>query len=874
MGDQIYIGNFAKGLTRNRLPFNIDNDAFPYVYNFYLWRGRAKKKRGTVLLGQLRRQIKCVQSPSLPWEKAYIMQLNGSGAGSANIISVLSLESTSAIEPGSLSLTDGVNTYTDSNGVITGAPAGSGTINYATGAITITGGAANGYLIGTFSYFPQIPVMGLEDFLVPTSSGQLSSPYPVLLSFDTVYSYQFSQTANKFYNVSYYKSTNNPVVWTGQNYQQFWSENYSGAFWATNNVPGMQFETISTITKANPTVITTGADHGLITGDYVWFNEITGADAGTLNGKAFSITKTGNTTFTVAIDTTTLTINNSGIFQTLTKTPSTSSGNGIKWYDGDPTNQTGIPTTTATGWVNFAPPLTSTTVSINNLPAALYYLVGALQIVTFKDRLLFFSPWIQTSGGTPIQLEDTVIWSWNGTPYYNALVPSGQTYDVTSYYVDETGKGGWLSAGIDQPISTVTSNEDVLIVGFSSRQTRFVYTANDFNPFLFFNINSELGSSSTFSGINLDRGAITVGSYGIVLTTQQSAQRIDLEIPDEVFEIQGNNHGAERVSAARDFFKEWIYFSYSPTNSQWVFPTQTFLYNYRDNTWAIHYENFTAHGTFRRTSSYTWATLPFSTWDTWTESWDSGNQSAQFPNVVGGNPQGYVLIKSLGTGEALSGSITAMASGAGGTQITSTNHCVRVGDYLYISGCLGITALNNQIGMVISTADANTFVIDLAWPGGTYTGNGKYARMTQPLIQTKQFNFYWDQGRQVRLGVQKYLLDRTENGQITLQIYLSQDPDNAWNSGSIVPTTLPEPINNSLIYSQVLFTSPETDNLQTPTSSSQFQIWHRVNTSLQGESVQIGFTLNDAQMRNLQLATSEISIHGMQLSVYPGPLLS
>ena len=44
MPDQIYIGNFAKGLKLDRLPFNIDNDSFPFLWNFYSWRGRAKKK--------------------------------------------------------------------------------------------------------------------------------------------------------------------------------------------------------------------------------------------------------------------------------------------------------------------------------------------------------------------------------------------------------------------------------------------------------------------------------------------------------------------------------------------------------------------------------------------------------------------------------------------------------------------------------------------------------------------------------------------------------------------------------------------------------------------------------------------------------------
>ena len=68
-----------------------------------------------------------------------------------------------------------------------------------------------------------------------------------------------------------------------------------------------------------------------------------------------------------------------------------------------------------------------------------------------------------------------------------------------------------------------------------------------------------------------------------------------------------------------------------------------------------------------------------------------------------------------------------------------------------------------------------------------------------------------------------------------------------------------------------------------PTARSQYQIWHRFNTSLIGDSVQIGLTLSsqetapglrDAQMYSLDYATSEITLHGMHLTVQMGPHLA
>lgn len=976
MPDQIYIGNFAKGLKEDRTAFVIDNDAFPFLYNFYVWRGRVKRKRGTYFLGQLQIQIDSVAIPANPWEQGPAT-LSG---GSVNLISAFSLPANSTIVPGSISFVVGANTYTEPSspdGTLIGTPGGTGTINYATGVVTITGGGSS-TLIGTFSVFPTLPVMGLRDFVPSSPATAISNPlYPLLLSFDITYSYQInSLPVARFFNTTYY-FTGTPFTWHGQNYQQFWTTNYQSSLWATNNNSGLHILAGTYVSGSGTKNIVFNftlnavAYTNLLVGDYLWFNEWPPAD--TVNGNTGVITVKSGTpgqyTVTFANNQTLTAPGDTGIVQVLTNSVPTVSGSpqdGIKYYTGDPTGGTGLPTGSNLGWVNFAPPLTATAVSIVNTPIALYYLVGALAIVPFKDRLLFFSPVIQTSTGVPIRLIDTVIWSWNGTPYYapgdteaTHNVPVNETSNVKAYYVDQAGFGGFLAAGISQPIITVAPNEDVLIVGFGGdgRKTRFVYTGNDLQPFLFFTINSELPSSATFSSVTLDRGVLDIGQYGLAMTDQQSSQRVDLDIPDEIFTIQNLNFGALRVNSFRDFLREWIYFSYPLNDSPWVFPTRTFLFNYRDNTWAILYENFTAHGRYRPQTKKSWLTLPYQTWEEWREPWNGGINSPLFTNVIAGNPQGYVLILGDGTGEGQSGTITAIANDATNTKITSPNHCVQVGDYLYIqnaigiltstitsisqasqavittvntfssgqnvflSGIVGMTELNNhtytivaasagsitinvdstdfdpyvsggivefafngQIGRVVNigggSPSTSQFTIDIPFPllaPGGYMGLGTFTRLSQPLLQTKQFPFYWNQGRQTRLCAQKYLMDATAESQVTVNIYLSQDPVDPWNDPDI--NVAP----NSLVYSQLMFTCPEGTNLgltpanvnlQNLVSINQSQIWHRLSTSLIGDSVQIGITLNDAQMRNLTFATDEITLHGIQLTVAPAGLLA
>jgi len=176
------------------------------------------------------------------------------------------------------------------------------------------------------------------------------------------------------------------------------------------------------------------------------------------------------------------------------------------------------------------------------------------------------------------------------------------------------------------------------------------------------------------------------------------------------------------------------------------------------------------------------------------------------------------------------------------------------------------------------------------WP--VNTGGGLIKRMYVPLIQTRQFPPAWGMARKTRLGVQQYLLSTTDKGQITLLIFLSENPIGvsaaAYNNGFIVPT--PGSVNNSLIYSTVLYTCAESTNLgltaantnlqmivDIPTGvTNQQQIWHRMNTSLIGDTVQVGFTMSDDQMRDVDFNNQfeEIELHSFIIDVTQSQVLA
>lgn len=917
MGQKLVIGPVNKGLKTDRLPFNIDNDSFPTLLNAYQWRGRVKRKRGTTLLGRLKRTI--LGNP-------LIGSTDGSGNFTGNLFTILIglglifPAEIPSIVMGSIAIhVNGDGTYIEpspADGTLSNGVGGTGTINYATGAITLLGsGQPTSFIhLNTFQYYPGLPVMGLEDLILTASQ------FPGTIAFDTTYAYNIL-TLNPYliYDVSYYanpvsfgtyvqKTATTPLNWNGQDYRQFWTVNYEGALWATNGVEvpftgsslGMQFApkvSIIFVSQTATTIVVTINGSPLVVGDFVFLNEwtaSTSANAATLNFQTGYVTLVAGANITITLPNAALAadVYIPGIIQYLTNT-SNPTKDCIRWYDGDPTNGSAtapvVNPGTGLGWVNFMPPLSQGQFSIADLPPAQYYLVGAKIIFPFKDRLLFLGPVVQSSSGQPIYLQDTIVYSENGTPYYTAsfkgtaiaptsIIPiltppniggTNQIAFPAAWWEDQVGFGGFISAGLPQAINTVSPNENMLIVGFSTLQTRMAYTGNDDSPFEFYIINSELGSGSTFSVINMDQGVLARGNRGLIVTSQTSAQRIDLDIPDQIFKFALTNNGSERVCSQRDFINEWVYFTYVSNENSFIYPSQTLLYNYRDQSWGIFNESITTYGSFRRASGLTWNTLPASlSWEDWEDPWNSGSATINQPDVIIGNQQGFVLFRQTNKiSEAPSLAIQNIASNI----VTSPNHNLNNGDYIIINGVLGaIGAQVNGKIFKVTGGTVTTFTLLPPITTDTYLGGGTITRMYLPQIQTKQFPLAWDTARKTRIGPQQYLLSTTALGQIKLLIFLSMDNANAWNDTVNIP-------NGAIVYSTVLYTCPESTNLgltpaninlQSPFASSQQQIWHRMNTSLLGDTVQLGFTMSDEQMRAFASSIQTFVITGAT-NTYP-----
>lgn len=517
---------------------------------------------------------------------------------------------------------------------------------------------------------------------------------------------------------------------------------------------------------------------------------------------------------------------------------------GIRWYDGSAAGQ---------GWSNFNPRLNS---------AATSFLLGGLIILPYKNRLVILNTLegINLAGAT--RFPQRARWCQNGTPFY-VNAPAGVTTQISAWDsgVNDIGKGGFNDAPTSEVIVSAEFIKDTLIVYFERSTWQLVYTYNETLPFVWQKINTELGADSTFSTVPFDRGAFTVGNYGIITCDSVNVQRIDQKIPDEVFQIQNKNNGVKRVHGIRDYTSQLVYWT-APFNNEEdndspsydvTYPNQVIVYSYIDGSWAEFDDCFTCFGYWQRFADVTWAQLT-KTWEETFDAWNAASFQARFPDVIAGNQRGFVMIFSQIDGRGRNTpSLPISNISFLPTTIHSPNHNLINNQYVLITGVLGTANINGLVYKV-TIIDADNFIIDNTTASGTYTGAGLITHIPNFLIQTKEFNPFYESGDSLRVNFVDVYLDRTTNGQFDAQFYTSDNTS--------VP--IEEILVNSFPELMPTYSTPSpTANFQ----ANQNKIWHRIYTNSFGSFVQNIFTLTDTQIRNLDIATEDFILHGLIYNV-------
>lgn len=858
----LLVGPYEVGVQQNLKPFMVPEDAFPNMLNAFVFRGRVERKDGYSLLGRLRRILTSAVGTNL--------SSPGAGIVTYNLVTALGFNVTQPdmqLQPGSIAqpitivigapisqtLVD--NTGTGVMTVVGAGPITGALINYAVPTILITfsGAAAASSVAISLAYFPTLPVMGINlRETSSTSTFQLNLFQTIF--FDQIYAYQY--LAGVFTELP----STLPTTWSGTDTQFFWSTNFQkdalqrDLFWVTNNNPGLQAFNVTLFAGAaagppSTVNVTTSVANNFQLGDTVYFAALTGAGAAnntlsgtvTVAGNPFTISNPGTGVFA-----------NGAITGGVAVTPNENiSGDGIRYYNG-------------VTWTNFNP-LTNP----NNM------VLGCLMILPYKDRLVLLST---IEGADPTFAGATFNrqrcrWSQNGS-----------AIDLINGWRDDViGRGGFVDAPTGEAIVSAGFVKDQLIVYFERSTWQLVYTSNELLPFVFQRINAELGAESTFSAVTFDNGLVAFGNVGVHACNGVQTGRIDQQIPDEVYSIHnlngsGQDDGPKRTFGVRNFLNECAYFSYANAipntrdTNKIAFPNKMMIYNYRNETFSFFDDNATCLGYYQNASNLQWQNVTW-TWDEWLNPWNSGFIEGGQQKVCFGNQQGFVeLIDTPNIAESPSLTIVTFAAGpiANHIKITSPQHNLyKEISYVQISGCIGFVALNDLTFQVADVIDADNFTVFaenvIITP---YVGGGVITVTSNILIESKMFTPYWTKGKCYNLRYVDMLFDRTENGELNVDVFVDFSDNVNFSMTNDRPKASITP--GTLLGTPVISTTAEVPPILGQPVAPYYafqkfgaQIWKRFYTMATGETFQIRLTMNDTQMRTQTIQSSDVIVHAM-----------
>lgn len=536
----------------------------------------------------------------------------------------------------------------------------------------------------------------------------------------------------------------------------------------------------------------------------------------------------------------------------------------------------------------------------NQIDAGPTYLVNWLCMLPFRGRLVVFNTYEGTanSGAGALNYSNRIRWCNIGNPFiaYDAGPPA-----VGSWRDDIRGKGGFLDIPTSEDIVSIGFVRDNLVIYCERSTWQLRYTGRSIAPFQVERVNSELGNDSTFSTIQFDTSLMGIGDKGIVECDSYKSERIDIKIPDFVYQFNTTNNGVQRVQGIRDFparLAYWTcclsgYYDGSVPSASRIFPNVRLVYNYENDSWATFTDSYTAIGNYQSQTSRTW----LNTKRPWIECnfpWINFPQGS--PKIAAINQQGFVEIIS-GFEEFTVNDISLFISDILGndttsTLVTSPNHNLITGSVIEISGVQSTDPFVNLNGGVygIVTGDSsnnnaeNCFrlfkynpvslefdINQLDSSSNIYQGGALIKVRDNFNITSKKFNFT-DQGQNIQLGYVDILMPSTGNstqGAINLNVYLDYDDVNASNTlpqnnqAGSPGNGLPDLFFNATI--------PTTQPTISTIGGSKF--WHRVFCATRASFLTLQYSFSNAQMAGNEQKL-DVQIDAQILWTRPGGRLS
>jgi len=610
------IKQFQTGQNTYLQPWIRPEDAFDPMVNAYVYRGSIYKRNGYIPLG--------TAGANAPGTAGHLIYRDflASGNGGKTYSGTLTLI---PIFPGTFGPTDGIESFTDNgSGTLTGSAGGTGTINYTTGAwsLSFNANVANGVDIYA-SFIPNLatvrPIMGLKLYTNETTDQS------TLIALDTRRATRFDNASQSFLPITAVEQE----LWIGDGSSTSITINSN---WSAVS-PYTQILThfSISITDGTSTITDNGSGGLSASGNFAAGGTVNyGTGVFTLNFTTAPAT-TVTITLTATLTGDYFTGNYSNFF------------NSTNWLNDLYLTNNKDPITLFNGTTLSRPPFAVTMahqISFTN------DIAFALDVKVYKNRLLVMRPTLVGAGGIPNA--QRIYWSFINFP--------------TNLVSDAAGNGGFLDAPTDDFLQCSEFLRDILVVFFTNSSWIFRFTNNDFDPFRFDKVNNSKSINAAYASISYDERCTAMGAKGLVACDGVNVQRYDIPIID-FFETINQN-----------FFEQCFGIRFDTTNQSWMlYPlassettppaTQALIYNFAENTWAIFAPSVSMSclGTYFVSGDATWASFAAGTplgttypnWMSADFAWDDFLDLNLSPELLGGGSDGVVYL--LGQGDSDNG---------------------------------------------------------------------------------------------------------------------------------------------------------------------------------------------------------------------------
>lgn len=271
----------------------------------------------------------------------------------------------------------------------------------------------------------------------------------------------------------------------------------------------------------------------------------------------------------------------------------------IMYYDG-----------TSLHYLNTITTLNTFVIASGGVPTNLS-ITKCLHVFTLRERLLLLSPTYAFGGLQGFTIQWSVI--------FNPLVFTNDAF---------------LPASTSEPIRAFGYINTDLIVRFANSERVFRYTGDAFDPFRWDSTNNIWACDGPYSTINYDSWFSTLGRPAIVGSDGVNVRRADeiipdftdpSRIPDDLPVPFLNQTSIQQCYGERfDDVKEgWLCYNSDPLDQSGPVPSDNILsFNYLDETYAIYSFPLSCLGFGSIVNVPTWGTT-FTPWDMMNVTWDS-----------------------------------------------------------------------------------------------------------------------------------------------------------------------------------------------------------------------------------------------------------